>query len=63
MPENYQIYVLDAAAVTVTGGKTLDGVTQGDGSHLPGETIMLTGDTWTPIAINDDDGGQKVFRQ
>ena len=51
----YDIYVLDEAALTISGGQSLDGVTQGDGSHLVGETITLNSGAWAPVTIDDDD--------
>ena len=51
----YSIYIVDASTVSVSGGKTLSGVTQGDGSHLVGETITLSTRAFRPISINDDD--------
>jgi len=56
MPESYGIYILDAGLVSVSGGKTLSGITQGDGSHLIGETITLTAGPWQRIAITDNTG-------
>lgn len=52
---SYDIYVLEENAVTISGGVGLDGVTQGDGSHLPGQTITLNAPAWVPISITDDD--------
>lgn len=51
----YDIYVLSETDVTVSGGVTLDGVTQGDGTHLIGKTLTLNAPNWTPVSINDDD--------
>ena len=50
----YDIYVLDETDLTVTGGQ-LDGVTQGDGSHLNGLQITLNTNAWQAITINDND--------
>ncbi|WP_208351813.1 Hint domain-containing protein [Pseudaestuariivita rosea] len=52
MPD-YSIYVLDEADVFLTGGVGLDGVTQGDGSHLVGETLTINANNWRPIEISD----------
>lgn len=49
----YDIYVLDESDVTLTGA-VLDGVTQGDGSHMVGATMVLSPD-WYPVSINDND--------
>lgn len=52
----YDIYVLSETDVTISGGGILDGITQGDGSHLDGLTITLNAPNWSAISINDDDG-------
>lgn len=52
---NYDIYVLGESDITISGGGQLDGVTQGDGSHLSGRTITLNSNGWVPIAISDND--------
>ena len=52
---DYDIYVLDESAISISGGEQLDGVTQGDGSHLDGLTITLNSAAWQPVAITDDD--------
>ena len=51
----YDLYVLSETDVTVSGGVTLDGVTQGDGTHLLGQTITLNAPNWSPVSINDND--------
>ncbi len=55
----YDIYILDKNDITVTGStpasSELDGVTQGDGSHLVGSVITLNNNSWVPISIDDDD--------
>lgn len=63
----YNIWVLGETDVALSGGAILDGVTQGDGSHLVGETITLTSTAWSPIAIvdtdtdfRDNDGSQRL---
>ncbi|MEM1385970.1 MAG: Hint domain-containing protein [Pseudomonadota bacterium] len=52
---NYTIFVLAESNLTISGGTILDGVTQGDGSHLVGETIRLNNNAWE--AVNITDGG------
>ncbi len=52
---NYDIYVLGESQITVSGGGQLDGITQGDGSHLAGRTITLNSGAWAPISVRDDD--------
>ncbi len=52
---SYDIWALADSAITVSGGGSLDGVTQGDGSHLVGRTITLNSSAFEMIAV--DDGG------
>ena len=52
----YSVWILEESNITVSGGKTLDGITQGDGSHLLGETITLQNNDWVETRIRDDDG-------
>lgn len=52
----YQIYVLDEQDITISGGGVLDGVTQGDGSHLEGLTITLNTSGWYAVSVADGDG-------
>ncbi len=56
MPK-YSVWMLEESNISVSGGKSLDGITQGDGSHLVGETITLNANDWleTRIKDNDDD--------
>lgn len=49
---SYTIYVLPEDQMTITGA-VLDGVTQGDGSHMVGATITLNSNAWVPVEIND----------
>ncbi|WP_417209913.1 Hint domain-containing protein [Antarctobacter sp.] len=51
----YDIWVLGEGDVTISGGGQLDGVTQGDGSHLVGRTLTLNSTNWSAISVNDDD--------
>ncbi|MEQ3711686.1 MAG: Hint domain-containing protein [Tateyamaria sp.] len=52
---DYDIYVLDESDITLSDGAILDGVNQGDGSHLLGIEITLNDNAWRPISITDDD--------
>jgi len=52
----YSVWMLEASNITVSGGQSLSGVTQGDGSHLVGETIRLDTNDWLETDIRD--GGQ-----
>ncbi|MEF3048916.1 Hint domain-containing protein [Pseudotabrizicola sp. L79] len=49
------IWMLGESHITVSGGATLDGITQGDGSHLVGRTITLTSPSWQETLIDDND--------
>ncbi|MEM6595373.1 MAG: Hint domain-containing protein [Pseudomonadota bacterium] len=51
----YDLYTLSESNVTISGGEQLDGITQGDGSHLVGQTITLNNNNWVPISITDND--------
>lgn len=51
----YSVWMLEAADITVSGGKSLSGITQGDGSHLVGETIRLDTNQWLETFIRDND--------
>ena len=66
---NYSVWLLEASSITVSGGKSLSGVTQGDGSHLVGETIRLDSDDWiesfisdvgSDTSFDDNDGNQRL---
>ncbi|MCB1339719.1 MAG: Hint domain-containing protein [Pseudooceanicola sp.] len=64
------IWMLEKSNITVSGGGSLDGVTQGDGSHLVGKTITLNAPNWHETFIEDDDftfddndGSQKLAGQ
>lgn len=51
----YSIFALGDSQLSVSGGGQLDGVTQGDGSHLVGLEITLNSNAWTEVDISDDD--------
>lgn len=53
MPD-YDIFVLDESDITLSSGQ-LDGVTQGDGSHLLGVTLTINAPNWFSVAITDND--------
>ena len=66
---NYSIWILEESNLSVSGGVTLDGITQGDGSHLVGETITLNSADWLEVDISDvgsdtrfddNDGNQRL---
>lgn len=58
---NYTIYVLGESQISISGGGQLDGVTQGDGSHLVGRTLTLNAAAWQPVAVRDH-GGDTDFQ-
>src|SRR6056297_323437 len=49
----YSIWMLEASNITVSGGLSLSGFTQGDGSHLVGETIRLDTNDWVETFLKD----------
>ncbi|SMP12445.1 Hint domain-containing protein [Shimia sagamensis] len=53
---NYSFWALGESHVSVSGGVSLDGITQGDGSHLVGETITLNSNAWEQISVRDRGG-------
>ena len=64
---NFDFWALGEASVTVSGGGQLDGVTQGDGSHLVGLSITLNSATFENLDFadndtnfDDNDGGQRL---
>jgi hypothetical protein len=52
---SYTIWMLEKGNISVSGGQSLDGITQGDGSHLVGQTITLLNRNWIETRIRDDD--------
>ena len=52
----YTTYALGVSQISVSSGEQLSGITQGDGSHLVGETITLDSDAWEAVAIDDSEG-------
>ncbi|NSX56462.1 Hint domain-containing protein [Sulfitobacter sp. 1151] len=58
---DYSIYVLDEADISLTGGAILDGVIQGNGSHLVGEFLTLNNNGWNQINISDGAGSDEDF--
>jgi hypothetical protein len=51
----FSVWMLQKANISVSGGGSLDGITQGDGSHLVGRTITLNSPVWKETLINDND--------
>ncbi len=58
---NYSIFVIGESQLTISGSAQLDGVTQGDGSHLVGQTITLDSRNATEVFIRDG-GNDTDFR-
>lgn len=58
---DYSIYVLGESQMTISGGEQLDGITQGDGSHLVGQTITFNTVNPTEVFISDA-GADTDFR-
>lgn len=65
----YTIWVLGESDISLTGGVTLDGITQGDGSHLVGESLTINALSWQRIDVkdngpdsdfDDNDGSQRL---
>lgn len=51
----YSVWILEKSNITVSGGQSLDGITQGDGSHLVGRTITLDSNDWLETFLRDND--------
>ena len=51
----YSVWMLEKLNISVSGGRNLDGVTQGDGSHLVGRTVTLNSDAWLETRLVDND--------
>lgn len=49
------VYTLGASQISVSGGESLSGMTQGDGHHLLGQTITLNSNNWETVSIEDPD--------
>lgn len=66
---DYSIWALNESEISLTGGVGLDGVTQGDGSHLVGEFLTINSqaayqidirDAGSDINFADNDGNQRL---
>lgn len=58
---NYSIWVLGESQITTTAPTGLDGVTQGDGSHLELETLTINTFNLQEVFISDGGGGDTNF--
>ncbi len=66
---NYSVWALGESQLSISDGGQLDGVTQGDGSHLEGLTITLNSynfeelqlsDSGSDVNFDDNDGNQRL---
>lgn len=66
---NYSVWMLGQSNITISGGQSLDGITQGDGTHLVGETLRLNNNDWqqtflrdnpSDTTFDDNDGNQRL---
>jgi hypothetical protein len=51
----YTVWMLQKQNITVSNGGSLDGLTQGEGTHLLGQTITLNSNAWLRTSIEDLD--------
>lgn len=51
----YSVWILEESNISISNGAVLDGVTQGDASHLLGETITLLNSNWKEVLIDDSE--------
>jgi hypothetical protein len=49
------LWMLEKSNITVSGGGSLDGISQGSGVHLVGRTITLNTPAWKETFVNDND--------
>lgn len=52
---SYTVFTLEASEISISGGASLSGITQGDGSHLMSQTITLNSNDWQSVQVSDDD--------
>lgn len=50
---NYSIWITEESNVSISGDVTLDGITQGDGSHLVGKTMTIGSSSSHEVRIRD----------
>lgn len=50
------VFTLSSKNVAVSGGKSISGVSGGNGSHLQNETITLLSNDWQAIDVTDSNG-------
>lgn len=49
------LYTLEASDITISGGASLSGITQGNGSQLMGQSITLGTNAWKTVDVADTD--------
>jgi hypothetical protein len=49
----YTVHLLEESKLTISGGGQLDGVTQGDGSHMLGRTVTINSGPTQAIQVTD----------
>ena len=49
----FSVFTLEESNITISGGGQLSGITQGNGSHLVGETITLNNNNWVKVDVDD----------
>lgn len=49
----YSVFVIGESNISFTGGVTLDGITQGNGSHLVGEFLTFNSTAATEVFVDD----------
>lgn len=49
----FTVYTLEQSNITISGGAQLSGISQGNGSHLVGETITLNNNSWEAVELDD----------
>jgi hypothetical protein len=52
----YSIWILEESNISISNGVVLDGITQGSGVHLMGQTITLDTPAWKEVLIDDSEG-------
>lgn len=52
---NYSVWMLEASNISLSGGVSLSGITQGDGSNLVGATLRLENNQWVETFLRDND--------
>ncbi len=51
---DYSFWLLGESQISLTGGVSLDGITQGDGSHLVGESLTINSKNFEEVFVSDN---------